>query len=176
MNENNLYNLKNVKILDLGCGPGNRAISFAKNGNKVVAVDSDGAAIESLSSRIGNLSIIVVNQDIREFEIEPDSYDCIIASNVLPFIKKDEIISVLEKVRRGLKKAGIAEFSLFGVDDPWAKMYADSMSFYERNEVQLFVEGLDSFSIEEMKGEAPMMNGELKYWHKFLIVYRNVLS
>lgn len=176
MNENNLYNLKNAKILDLGCGPGNRAISFAKSGNEVVAVDDSKEAVKNLIDRIGNLPIIPINQDIREFHIEPKSYDCIIASNVLPFLKKDEIVSVLENMKRGLKKGGIAEFSLFGIDDPWAKKYAGSMTFYERSKLPLFTEGMDLLSLEEMKDNAPTMNGEIKYWHKFLIVYKKVLN
>lgn len=164
----NDYNLTNGLVLDVGCGKGQRALEFAKKGNKVIAVDKDEKAILDLSDAHENLTAL--HFDIKEMTIDRDKYDLILANNLLPFLgDKDTVRTVLTRLWYGLKKGGFLEFTLFGKDDAWVGK--PGMYFYESaDEVNQFPEHI--YWQSEEKGYAPTMKGDTKFWHIFRFIVR----
>ncbi len=68
--------------LDLGCGNGRDSLYFARKGLKVTAIDWSKSGLDQLKKlvkikKIKNLNII--EQNISELKIEPNSFDVIYA-------------------------------------------------------------------------------------------------
>ncbi len=155
------------EMLDLGCGNGQDDLVAAEAGFRVTAVD------KNIPTEIPiNPNITFVNSTIQEFNIEQDKFDVIYADNSLPFITKEEAISVIEDAALKIKKDGILYFSLFGLNDAWAK--DTKMNFWSRNEVEDFVLklGLTIYKKVEEEGYSPTMKGDIKYWHIFALTLK----
>src|SRR3989344_4888841 len=152
------------EVLDLGCGAGDDAIVLAEMGFNVVAVDKN---TEEISKRKGNLPISIVTSDIRDFNIENEKYNIIIANNVLPFLgSKDDVYETIKAITGGLLSGGIMYITLFGPKDAWAKE-DKNMTFIEYDEAISFLGSLGLTPIHRLteEGLGPLMKGEIKYWH-----------
>lgn len=168
---------KNGHALDLGFGPGAEVINLAGIGLTVDAVDSNSQTIATLQNELKteeykNLEVNFHNQKIEEFEIEKEKYDCIIASNSLPFIEsKEKIISVIKNIVSGLRKDGCMYITIFGIKDEWINK--KTMSFFEYKDIKNLLDSLDikfyHSTIEEGYGKT--MQGDSKYWNIFKFIY-----
>lgn len=164
---NKIYTIKNGIVLDVGCNDGRVAIEFAKQGNKVVAVDK-----KLPKQRHKHKNIKYIEKDILGFEIEKGKYDLIFARNVLPFIGNKILISkVLQKCQEGLKEGGILDFTLFGVKDVKFNEQ-DKRVFYIKKELPKL--SLKQIYFSEILGYLPKMNGETKFWHIFRFAWKRV--
>lgn len=56
-------------VLDVGAGTGRVALDLARHGHEVVALDREAALLEALSARAGELPVVTVVADAREFEL-----------------------------------------------------------------------------------------------------------
>lgn len=142
-------------MLDLGCGKGADSDYFIDKGYGVTSVDTDSTYVSQKT-------------DIRDFIIHGDTFDVIIANNVLPFIAdKNEVKNILLKMYKGLKKGGIMYFTVFGVNDDWYST-KKSMSFFEHVDIDIFTKTLPDIKILEkttIEGYGKTMKGDIKYWH-----------
>lgn len=90
------------KILDLGCRDG-QLTQFFSEGNQVTGVDIDRNALEKVRSQLG---IETEWRDLNdEWPFEPESFDCIVACEILEHIFFLE--PLLDGICRSLKKGGI---------------------------------------------------------------------
>lgn len=88
-------------VLDLGCGPSS-PVKFCNNVTCSVGVDLFGAYIEESQSRgIHNRHI---EADIREIEFEQNSFDAVIALEVLEHLTKEDGRKLLKKMEKCAKK------------------------------------------------------------------------
>ena len=99
-------NVSGKKVLDAGCGFGFYSIYCAKQGASVTAVDISRRMIERLASRLKSPKLKLVQANITRpmpfFDTE--SFDCIICSLVLHYIKDWELL--LAELYRVMKKDG----------------------------------------------------------------------
>jgi len=107
-------------VLDAGCGNGHLSVEAAKHAKKVYAYDTHEESIEQVQDR-KMLNVYASVTDINNLDLDDNSVDAIILSNVLHgFIenKEDKAISELKRV---LKKGGkilVVEFKQNGMFGP----------------------------------------------------------
>ncbi len=102
-------NLKDKKVLDLGCGAGEAAVYFAMMGADVSAVDISPCMLEKTRalSKKYNVTVHAFNQTSEELDFSPDTFDIIYGSSVL---HHSDVKLAIAKIARVLKKDGIAIF------------------------------------------------------------------
>ena len=102
----NKKNLKNTKILDVGCGGGLVSEGLAKIGATVTGIDfiKENINIAKIHAKKNNLKI---NYIVKNFEKEkiPSKYDVIIILEVLEHLSNWE--EFLKKIKLNLKKNGV---------------------------------------------------------------------
>lgn len=101
-----LGDLKDKKLLDLGCGLGESSVYFAKKGARVIACDiSEGMLnVAKQLAKKHNVNIDTLNSYSDKLEVDNETLDIVYAANLLHHV---EIESTLKEVKRVLKKNGI---------------------------------------------------------------------
>ena len=90
-------------ILELGCGAGNHSAVMLANGFKVRATDGSPEMAEIASRRLGQPV-----EAMRFDELDArDAYDGVWASACLLHVPREELIGILERIRRALKPGGV---------------------------------------------------------------------
>ncbi len=102
----NLGNIKNKKILDLGCGAGEAAVFFATKGANVTATDISQNMLNAVNELAKKYSVKVntVKSDSDKINLPDNTFDIVYASNLLHHIN---INFTLNEVKRILKNGGI---------------------------------------------------------------------
>lgn len=154
--------------LDLGCGSGAEAEYLAKNGMMVDAIDKSDAAIAYTTERCQGLTVDAIQGDFREFELRPGYYSLVVAINSLPFLKKEECQSLLERIKAALKPGGAVVLSVYGLEHAWANR--KDMSFWMLEEFKLLWSGWEVLAMNEYKGPWPLVSGEEIFQHRIHLV------
>lgn len=103
-----LGNIKDKKILDLGCGPGFHTKYLIKKMAKVKGIDFSKELINFAQKE--NPSVKFIIGDIKKLPYENKEFDIVLSSLVMGHIKNWG--EVLREIRRVLKKKGIFIFSI----------------------------------------------------------------
>jgi 2-polyprenyl-3-methyl-5-hydroxy-6-metoxy-1,4-benzoquinol methylase len=105
----------NLKILDLGCGPGLYSEIFARNGHKVTGIDISKNSIDyaQKSAKEKSLDIEYVNASYLDHDLGQEKYDLIIIVYTdLGVLSPDDRNILLKKIYRALKKEGVFIFDV----------------------------------------------------------------
>ena len=99
-------NIKNLKILDLGCGGGLICEPLSRLGAKITGVDfaENNIKVAKLHAKKNNLQINYLIQDIENLTLK-NKFDIIILFEVLEHI--DEWQFALNKIKKNLKQNGL---------------------------------------------------------------------
>ncbi len=125
---------------------------------------------EDLLRDIKDTNYQILNQKIEDFKFD-QNFDGIIISNVLPFLKnKEDIKQIVNNSLTHLNKGGFLYFTLFGVNDEWAKTKGEAMSFYTKEEALNLLKEEPYFYSEDY-GRGTTMKGDMKTWHVFHLLY-----
>jgi SAM-dependent methyltransferase len=89
-------------ILELGCGAGNHSAEMLASGFKVRATDGSPEMAEIASRRLGQ------DVDAMRFDQldENEAYDGVWASACLLHVPRDELVGILARIHRALKREG----------------------------------------------------------------------
>ena len=150
--------------LDLGCGAGVDAKYLAENGFEVEAFDLNESSVEETKKLCSGLSVSVIQKNVVDYNIVPNTYKLIIAWNILSFLTKDESRKILLDIQEGLTKDGIFVFSFFGPEDDWAKNHSE-MSFWTKDELKNLLPKMNFIKLSEEKQKKPGAMGQVKFWH-----------
>lgn len=106
-----LPDVRGMKVLDAGCGPGAYSEWLVKHGAEVTAIDGSPKMVEHARKRLGD-NVEVRLHDLREplFFIEDDSFDVVLAALVMDYI--EDWVPVFSEFKRVLKKDGALVFSV----------------------------------------------------------------
>jgi len=113
-----------IRILDLGCGPGNTLTRFSRYGN-VYGLDSSPHALSFTRSR-GVKRIF--SGECTAIPIASASFDCVLALDVLEHIADDE--SAMREIARVLRPGGLFFFTVPAFMSLWR--YHDVMYGHHR--------------------------------------------
>ena len=150
-------NKKTMKALDLGVGDGVNAIYLAKNGYEVFGNDISKVAIKKAEKKFiknslhGHFEV----KDVRDVEIFESSYDFILCSMVAHYLEKNEVVILVNKIKKGLSPNGIVFFSILSTDDPQYKKNSQNMlskyikTFMSKKEVLKLFDGLSLMLLQD---------------------------
>ena len=109
-------------VLDVGCGFGRNAIYFAKNGLNVSGFDLSAHSVkmtqEKAAAQNVNLEKFVV-ADMLNFPFDNDSFDCLLAMNVISHTDLEGFNQILNEIKRVLKPGGEAYFTVGSKESYW---------------------------------------------------------
>lgn len=114
---------KEAKVLDLGCGTGSLLTALKQNGySDIVGIDLSAEQVE-VAHKMG------VNEaqegDLIEYLRENEnSFDVILGMDIVEHFTKDELVEILELIRKALKNGGEVIFRTPNVDAPLGSIYA----------------------------------------------------
>lgn len=94
---------KGAKILDAGCGSGRDSKCFIDKGYKVVAFDGS----QELATLAGQLTGLPIHHKLLSQINDHEEFDGIWASASLLHIPKNELLTILKKLKKALKPKGI---------------------------------------------------------------------
>ena len=114
---------KNISILDIGCGFGSLIKLLKDNGyNNLTGIDLSESQV-AIAHQFG-LTEVQVN-DINNFLATKENYyDVITGIDIIEHFSKDELIDLLNIIKRSLKQDGIAIFRTPNNDAPFATIYS----------------------------------------------------
>lgn len=97
-----LGDIEGQQVLDLGCGAGEAAVWFAKQGAEVVAVDLSPAFIELVDrvARHHGVSVETKVADVQSLELPSGSFDIVYAGNLLHHLDLDTALPQIAEVLR----------------------------------------------------------------------------
>lgn len=98
--------LKNKKILELGCGAGEASVYFAKKGADVTAADISKGMLEVVRKLANKYKVFLSTKQSYSDHIEcaDETFDIVYAGNLLHHV---DIEGTLKEVSRVLKKGGL---------------------------------------------------------------------
>ena len=124
------------KVLDLGMGEGRNALFLAERGFNVEGIDLSKTAIERCLqlAKERNLDIEAHAGDLRDFRILANKYSLTISTGAsLNFLKKNEIETIIDRVRKGIVKGGFIYVSVISTSDPQYEKLKSQQTPVEEN-------------------------------------------
>lgn len=126
------------KFLDLGCGLGRHSIYFVKKGFEVDSLDLSEYGINYLKKWAAEEKVdITVNVcDMLNLPFCDNSFDCIMAYNVIYHTDTAGFIKTLDEIKRVLKSGGELFLTLIS-KDTWSYQRADNYKRIDSNTILL---------------------------------------
>jgi predicted TPR repeat methyltransferase len=110
-------------VLDLGSGMGANTLPMAKAGSHITAIDSSIELLErfsKFSKMYGcpkeNFRLRKGNIETMESYGEKDSFDLVVAVDILPYVSPNMLESTMEKIQKSLKNGGIIVGTIFSTE------------------------------------------------------------
>lgn len=106
-----LGNIKNKKVLDLGCGNGHNSYAFSKKGAKVIGLDSSKKMIDIAKTYYPKIEFIRGDATLLDSYV-PKGIDIVVASQVfLTVPSREKTKEIFQQVSKVLKKEGVFIFT-----------------------------------------------------------------
>ena len=158
-----------IKILDVGTGPGFFAILLAEAGYQVTAVDYTEEMLKEAQSNAGGLAGCIVwkTGDAQALDVESNSFDAVVTRNVTWNLPRPDL--AYKEWLRVLKPEGV----LYNFDADWyGHLYnEEKRSSYEKDRrqteeqnVEDYYSGTDIEKMEEIARQVPLSRLERPKW------------
>ena len=158
-----------IKILDVGTGPGFFAILLAEAGYQVTAIDYTEEMLKEAQSNAGELTKCIVwkTGDAQALDVESNSFDVIVTRNVTWNLPRPDL--AYREWLRVLKPGGV----LYNFDADWyGHLYnEEKRSSYEKDgkqteeqNVEDYYSGTDIEKMEEIARQVPLSRLERPKW------------
>lgn len=118
----NWKNKSFVKFLDVGCGFGRNSIYLAKYGFDVSGFDLSDLSVKSTIEKAKEQNVILNKfcvADMLSIPFEDNSFDCILAMNVISHTDTEGFIKILSELKRVLKQNGEIYFTVGSKESFW---------------------------------------------------------
>ncbi len=182
VNANNLFelptlfsllpDLKDKRILDLGCGTGERCIDYIKRGaSKVTGVDISEKMLEVAKSRNSDPVIEYLKMPMEDIGAIDGTFDLVISSLALHYV--EDFAGVVKNVRRLLCDGGIF---LFSQEHPFATCYSGTEDRWTRDENGKKIHAnIADYCIERRNDSTWFVEGVQRY-HRMFSTIVNTLA
>ncbi|MBO5884893.1 MAG: class I SAM-dependent methyltransferase [Clostridia bacterium] len=110
------------KFLDIGCGFGRNSIYMAKNGYNVYGFDLSEHSVEMTMQKAKNQGVELKDfcvADMLNLPYQDNSFDCMLAMNVISHTDKQGFNKVLDEIKRVLKPGGEVYFTVGSKESYW---------------------------------------------------------
>jgi tellurite methyltransferase len=147
------YVLKYVKAgnaLDLGSGEGRDAIFLAKSGFDVTAVDISDNGVKKMLELAKQLKVNVkgVVSDIVKLDFK-EEYDVILSMAIFNFLKREDVLKVISRMKEHTKVGGINVIMAFTEDNP-LKVFP---YLFKKGEIKALYDGWEILDYLEIMDE-----------------------
>ena len=160
---------REIKILDVGTGPGFFAILLAEAGYQVTAIDYTEEMLKEAQQNAGGLAKCIVwkTGDAQALDVESNSFDVIVTRNVTWNLPRPDL--AYKEWLRVLKPGGV----LYNFDADWyGHLYnEEKRSGYEKDRQQTeeqnvedYYSGTDIEKMEEIARQVPLSRLERPKW------------
>jgi len=159
--------------LDLGCGSGRDTVELLRRGWRVLAVDSESAAIDGLRARPESAAHAAeLETMVARFEaIDLPPADLVNSSFALPLCPPDAFPFLWARICRCLSAGGRFAGQFYGPKDDWAQR-TPPITIHGRAEVEALFRGFTIEWLHEEESDAITPRGRPKHWHIFHAVAR----
>ncbi|UUX34030.1 class I SAM-dependent methyltransferase [Fundicoccus culcitae] len=163
-----LPELDGLNALDLGCGYGWHCRYLRQNGAKhVVGVDSSQKMLQKAQQMTSDTQITYLNQTNEDFKVNGETFDLIISSLAIHYIK--DYRKLIKHIAVHLKDRGVL---LFSVEHPIFTAKAEQDWYYVDGDI-------DHWPIDHYQDESQRLTSFLghptKKYHRTLATYINTL-
>ncbi len=160
-----LPDLRDKRVLDLGCGFGWHCRYAVENGARsVIGVDISQKMLSAAKSKTDSEKIQYLCMPIEDIDFTADSFDVVVSSLALHYIKSFE--DILSKIDKCLSKGG--DF-IFSVEHPVFTAYGEQDWYYDQQGNRLHWPVDRYFDQGERK--ANFLGEEVIKYHKTLTTY-----
>jgi tellurite methyltransferase len=97
------------RAIDAGAGQGRDSLYLAEQGFNVTALDISEVGLNQIKKKNGQIR--TVRTDISEYDFDQE-YDLVISINMLHFLDKEDIVGVIDNIKRSVAKSGVVAISL----------------------------------------------------------------
>lgn len=111
-------------FLDIGCGFGRNSIFMAKNGFEVSGFDLSEVSVNNTRENAEKQNVHfqqLVVSDMLNFPFDDNSFDCMLALNVISHTDIKGFQQILNEIKRVLKPGGEIYFTVGSKDSYWFK-------------------------------------------------------
>ena len=182
VNANNLFeiptqisllpDLEGKRVLDLGCGTGERCIDYLKRGAiKVTGVDISEKMLSVAQEKNSDPRIDYIKMPMEDIDSIEDTFDVVISSLAIHYV--EDFGGVVKNVSRLLSDGGIF---LFSQEHPLATCYSGDGDRWTRDEngKKLHV-NIANYCVEERKESTWFVEGVQRY-HRMFSTIVNTLA
>ena len=158
--------------IDCGCGAGNESAFLLQQDFRVHAFDSSPQAREICLQKLAEHARFTFTLDRFEHYQFPQA-SLIIALFSLFFCAPNRLDHVFEQITNALIPQGIFLFQMLGKEDAWVIRNSEQFIGFECIALeQKFATEFDILFIDEFKGDKPLANGALKFWHLYTLILK----
>ena len=151
------------KVLDLGCGTGSASLALLKRGFAPFPLDASQEMVKAVESLLKIKARKISFDEIDEYNF----YDAIWANFSLLHAPKRQFRDILEKLFFALKKEGFLFLSLKRGEGESRDRLGRFYSYYERKEVEKFLEKANFQTIKFTEGTSVGLAGDNESWMGF---------
>jgi len=157
--------------VDLGCGDGRDVVEILRRGWSVAAIDAEPEALRQLSARNlpGAECLTPILARLEEVPL-PIGLQLVNSSFAMPLCEPERFRDLWSRIRESLPVGGRFSGQWYGVRDSWRGR--TGMTFLERAEAEVMLDGLDIEMFEEEEADGVTPRGKAKHWHIFHVVAR----
>ena len=156
------YCSRQETALDLGAGALNESRYLAELSWHVIAIDS------SPSTPKFEKNIDTQVMPIEDYSYPVSSFDLVASLYTLPFLAKDDISTIMQKIQNSLREGGIFVGQFFGEHDDWRACCAT----HSREEITNLLKSMQIIKLEEEDRDRATASGKMKHWHVFHVIAR----
>ena len=110
---------KEIKVLDIGCGYGQKSLFMASLGWAVTALDIDSKKLVFLKKKAGeySLQINIAMGSMTDIPLKDNEFDAVICLSTIHHQKLSGVKSTISEIIRVLKPGGKVFFDILSVND-----------------------------------------------------------
>lgn len=164
-----LPNLKDKRVLDLGCGYGWHCLYAAENGaSKVLGLDLSVKMLEVAETKKNSPVITYSNQNMAEVDFPEDSFDLVISSLAIHYL--EDFDNIVARIKKLLVNKG--DF-VFSVENPIFTAYGTGQKYFNE-EGEMLDWPIDNYHNEGLRN-TNFLNADIVKYHKTMSTYINTL-